>query len=64
MNEKNIPDDVILVCCGLFAAVLFAWSNIDCVFVVLDFWVFWIAVVCMIVVPLFYSSIVYYKNKK
>lgn len=61
---KKIPDDIILVFSGIFAGMLFLWGNINNVYCEMDFYYLLGGTFSMIFIPMFYSSWVYYCNKK
>ena len=62
--KKKIPDDVILVFCGIFAAILFMWTNLNNVKTNLDYWILISGVIGMILIPMVWSSIVYYRGNR
>jgi len=62
--KKKVPDDVILVFCGIFTGLLYLWTQQGCVYSGFDFWIYIGAVMGFFVVPMVYSSIVYYQSKK
>jgi len=59
---KHIPNDVILVFCGIFVGLNFLWTHQNRVNSVLDFWLLISGFIGMVVVPMFYSGYIYYKK--
>ena len=59
---KNVPKDVVLFVCCLFAGILFLLGNINSLFSHSEFWWLFGPFVVFISAPLFYSFV--YQNKK
>lgn len=52
---RRVPDDVVIVFSGIFAAVLFAWTQQGNVYGFLDFMVYILVIGCLFVCPLLYA---------
>lgn len=64
MKKKEVPDDVVLVMCSIFFAIVWLWTQQGGIKSLWDFQIYFIAFVCMVSIPMLYSGYVHYKHSK
>jgi len=62
--KKEIPDDVVLVICGIIVGIIWLWVQQSGIRSQLDFYIYFGTFAVLICVPMFYSGYVKYKNNR
>jgi len=61
--RSRVSDDLVLVLCGIVVGVIYLWSGLNGVKCMWDWYLLLGPALVMILVPMFWSSWVYHRNR-